>query len=76
MKEMETDLLIANGIVVSHHEMVRADLAVHRGKITGLFSPGGKHQTEEVIDAKGMLVLPGVIDSHVHFNEPGREVWE
>ena len=23
-----------------------------------------------------MLVLPGVIDSHVHFNEPGREAWE
>jgi allantoinase len=30
----------------------------------------------EEIDASGLLVLPGVIDSHVHFNEPGREAWE
>ena len=41
-----------------------------------VFSPPGSTATEEVIDAKGMLVLPGVIDSHVHFNEPGREAWE
>ena len=30
----------------------------------------------EEIDASGLLVLPGVIDSHVHFNEPGRTDWE
>ena len=30
----------------------------------------------EEIDATGLLVLPGVIDSHVHFNEPGRTEWE
>ena len=28
------------------------------------------------IDARGLLVLPGVIDVHVHFNEPGRTDWE
>src|SRR5262249_52629384 len=28
------------------------------------------------IDARGLLVLPGVIDAHVHFNEPGRTEWE
>jgi allantoinase len=30
----------------------------------------------EVIDATGLLVLPGVVDAHVHFNEPGRTDWE
>jgi allantoinase len=30
----------------------------------------------EEIDATGLLALPGVIDSHVHFNEPGRTEWE
>src|SRR6476659_8404242 len=30
----------------------------------------------EEIDATGLLVLPGVIDAHVHFNEPGRTEWE
>jgi len=73
---MKADLLITNGTVVSHSGIVQADLTVHGEKITGIFSPGEKHQAEEAIDAKGMLVLPGVIDAHVHFNEPGREVWE
>src|SRR6187431_3118024 len=30
----------------------------------------------EEIDATGLVVLPGVIDAHVHFNEPGRADWE
>ena len=75
-REMKPDLLIANGILVDHNGMVQADLVVHGEKIMGIFSPGINPQAEEVIDAKGMLVLPGVIDSHVHFNEPGRETWE
>lgn len=74
--EMKTDLLITNGTVVTHTGMVQVDLAVHEGKVTGIFSRGDNRQSEEVIDAKGMLVLPGVIDYHVHFNEPGRETWE
>jgi len=31
---------------------------------------------EETIDARNLVVLPGVIDAHVHFNEPGRADWE
>ena len=30
----------------------------------------------EVIEASGLVVLPGVVDAHVHFNEPGRADWE
>ena len=73
---MEPDLFITHGIVVTDHGMFRADLAVHGEKVSGIFSPGEKHPAEQIIDAKGMLVLPGVIDSHVHFNEPGRKSWE
>ena len=73
---MKPDLFITHGIVVTDHGMFRADLAIHEEKVSGIFSPGEKHQAEEIIDAKGMLVLPGVIDSHVHCNEPGRENWE
>ena len=39
---------------------------------------GGAHRAEERIDAKGMLVLPGAIDAHVHFRDPGpnyKEDW-
>jgi allantoinase len=73
---MKTDLLITHGTVVTHTGMVQADLTVHGGKIVGILSSVGSSQAEEIIDARGMLVLPGVIDSHVHFNEPGREAWE
>ena len=30
----------------------------------------------EVIDARGLDILPGLIDAHVHFNDPGRAAWE
>lgn len=33
-------------------------------------------RAREVIDATGLLVMPGVVDAHVHFNEPGRTDWE
>jgi allantoinase len=52
-----------------------SDIAIVDGLIaeTGdeLEGPAG-----EEIDARGLLVLPGVIDAHVHFNEPGRTGWE
>src|SRR5947209_16168133 len=31
---------------------------------------------KEEIDARALTIFPGVIDSHVHFNEPGRTYWE
>jgi allantoinase len=48
------------------------DIAIADGMIAG-FEPG---PAREEIDARGLLVLPGVIDAHVHFNEPGRTEWE
>src|SRR4051812_24435297 len=43
--------------------------------ITGLVAPGDGDAREE-IDARGLVVLPGVVDAHVHVNEPGRTDWE
>ena len=47
-------------------------IGIAGGKIAAL--AGGTAREE--IDATGLLVLPGVIDAHVHFNEPGRTEWE
>ncbi len=47
-------------------------VAISDGKFAG-FDEGSA--TDE-IDATGLLMLPGVIDAHVHFNEPGRAEWE
>src|SRR4051812_22972694 len=43
--------------------------------IGGLVAPG-KGDAREEIDARGLVVLPGVVDAHVHVNEPGRADWE
>ena len=73
---MKSDIMIKNGRVVTHYGEFNADLTIRNEKITGLFSPGKKESSKEIIDATGMLIFPGIIDSHVHFNEPGRESWE
>jgi len=52
----------------------RADVAIDGGRITAV-GPNLDADGEE-IDASGLHVVPGGIDSHVHFNEPGRTEWE
>ncbi len=61
----EYDLLVRGA--TPHPEIGIAD-----GRFAG-FTPA---TAREEIDATGLLALPGVIDSHVHFNEPGRTHWE
>src|ERR671910_945497 len=53
---------------------VVADVAIEDG-VFGAIGPGLEASGEE-IDARGLHVLPGAIDAHVHFNEPGRTDWE
>jgi allantoinase len=62
------------GTVVLPTGQTPADIAVTEGVITAIGSevPG----ENEVIDARGLIVLPGLVDAHVHFNEPGRAEWE
>ena len=69
------DLLIRGGTVVTPHGMRQSDIGVSAGAIVALDSEvqGGARET---IDAAGLRIFPGVIDSHVHFNEPGRADWE
>ncbi len=66
-------LLIQNGIILDPSRGIesRADLLLRDGKIAALGDNLGK--ADRVIDAKGKLVTPGLIDIHVHFREPGDE---
>ena len=72
---MALDLLVRGGTLVTPHGPVRADLAAQDGRIVSLaldvFAPA-----REEIDATGLHVFPGVVDAHVHLNEPGRTHWE
>lgn len=64
------DLVIRGGQVMTPGGLVSADLGVRGGKLAaiGAFAAA---QGGQVIEAAGLHVLPGVIDAHVHFREPG-----
>jgi allantoinase len=70
MKQL--DLLIRGGTVVTHEGETVADIGVADGRVVS-FAAG---PAREEIDATGLHIFPGLIDSHVHFNDPGREEWE
>jgi allantoinase len=74
---VKVELLIAGGRLVSEHEVIAADLAVNEGRVAAILEPGAADvDAEELLDVGGKLVLPGLVDAHVHFNEPGRTHWE
>uniref|UniRef100_UPI000381DAC4 amidohydrolase family protein n=1 Tax=Blastomonas sp. AAP53 TaxID=1248760 RepID=UPI000381DAC4 len=65
------DLILKNGTVYLPGGPVAADIGVTGGKIAAIGAFGA--DAGEVIDCTGLHVLPGVIDSQVHFREPGLE---
>lgn len=69
------DLVIRGGWVVQSTGVERADLAVEAGRIARI-APEIAEPGREVVEAEGLYLFPGVIDVHVHFNEPGRTEWE
>ncbi len=64
-----------NGTLVTATGISNADLGVADGRIVAL-EPDLAGTSKEEINAEGLHVFPGVIDAHVHFNEPGRTHWE
>lgn len=73
------DLLITGGTVVSGEASIAADVAVKDGLVMAVGAPGTLPAGVEILDASGQFVLPGAIDVHVHFREPGythKEDWE
>ncbi len=79
MSTGQADLVVRNGTVVSPDSTTQADLAVRDGRFVAIADRGaldlralGLEGAEEV-DASDLHVLPGVIDAHVHFREPGLE---
>ena len=69
-------LLIAGGIVVDEHTAGPADVLVEDERVRAVLEPGHDRGADTILDARGLHVLPGMIDAHVHFNEPGRTDWE
>ena len=66
------ELILRGGTVVNHDGIGACDVAVTGGRIADIGDLGAV-DAGEVIDASGLHILPGVVDSQVHFREPGAE---
>ncbi len=66
------DLILRHGTIVTPNGRERADIAVRDGRIVVIGDLGSAAAAEDM-DLRGLTVLPGVIDTQVHFREPGLE---
>ncbi len=66
------DLIVKGGTVATPSGIALGDVAVTGGRIAAIGVPGSA-EAAEVFDAAGLHVLPGAIDTQVHFREPGHE---
>lgn len=74
----EVDLVVAGGQLVGSDRVTSAALAIHGGRIVLIGDEAIMPRARKRIDATGLYVLPGAIDVHVHFREPGfshKETW-
>lgn len=66
----EFDLLIRGGLCVTPSGVVEADIGVTEGRIAAL-GTFAHVKARKIFEVRGLTILPGVIDTHVHFREPG-----
>ena len=69
------DTIISRGTVVSHKGLSITDLGISNGKISAI-GDLDLVKANKIFDAKGLHILPGLIDTQVHFREPGMELSE
>lgn len=75
---MTVDLTLKNCKIWYKDKLINFGLALDEGKIVSISKDTGLPASDEKVDCKGNIVLPGLIDVHVHFREPGltwKEDW-
>jgi len=65
------DLILRGGQKVSPAGIETRSLGIKDGRIAAVLEPGEEAPAREVLDLEGQIVLPGLVDAHVHFREPG-----
>jgi allantoinase len=70
------DLVVISRRVVTPDGEGPAAIAVTAGVVSAVTAPGDAPDSRERFDAGDAAVLPGIVDTHVHVNEPGRTEWE
>ena len=68
---MEVDLIVRNGTIVTSTQESKNAIAIKDGKILAIDSEENLPPAKATIDAHGNHILPGIIDAHVHFRDPG-----
>src|SRR6202162_5357457 len=71
MMSQTYDVILKSGTVVNQDGEGVRDIAISNGRIAEIGALG-QASAAEVIDCKGLHILPGVIDTQVHFREPGQ----
>lgn len=66
MTPQQDDILVRGGVLVDAEQMKLADVRIKDGLVTGIEPPGGAEAAETIIDATGKLVLPGIVEAHLH----------
>src|SRR3989441_5328528 len=73
----QTDLVIRGRRVVTENAIGPASVHISQGRIVGIAGFGEIPSGGEIIEAgEDSIVMPGLVDTHVHVNEPGRARWE
>jgi len=73
---MKADIFLANATVVTDYAVFSGGLAIKDGKVSQVVEGMEAIPAEQVIDLTDKILMPGLVDSHTHLNEPGREEWE
>jgi dihydroorotase len=77
-RAVTADLILAGGVVVDDRSRTRADVAIRDGLVIAVGLGDAMPPARETVDVAGLHLLPGAIDMHVHFREPGythKEDW-
>lgn len=70
---MSVDLVLRGGRVATPDGLIEADVAIADGRVAGLSAGDGRTTATEVRNVDGLVILPGLVDSHSHLREPGHE---
>jgi len=68
---MQMDLSIINGEIVTREGRFVGSIGIRNGRIAAITEAAGDIEAEQTIDAEGLQIIPGAIDAHVHFQDPG-----
>lgn len=73
---MSLDRYLRNATVVTENDTFSGGIFIDSGKIVEILPGSPDIPASRVDNLRGKVIMPGLVDSHVHLNEPGRTEWE